>query len=519
MEDDIGNQSKLKTSHKFAKNSLLNVAGFAITFPIFILLTPYMLEVLGKVRFGVWALAGVVTSYTQLSDLGMTTALVKFVAECWAKQDVERVKKIVSTVFFSFAVIGGLAAGGILLLRHFIIVRLLKVPAELYSEALFVFMGVIFIFYFNLLFSVYNSVLQGLQRMDVTNGITVVSKVLRAVGIYLFLANGFGLTGLIVNSAIFSFLTVGANVFFVEKLMPGFRVNLLLTSFPELKEIAKYSINILVARFIGLFQDPVNKFILAAYTSLPFVSFYEVGWRVKSMVHQLFSIGLIPLLPASSELHSISNKQELEGIYLSVSRMLYLFAVPFFLLVIALAEPLVQVWLGDEYKLVARAIQFLLLGNLFSLLVTPEYIILQGIGKPQINTISHIIAAAFNVGLAVMLVHYVGFYGVLIGGAISLLISSMYVDYFFRRIANIDLKTYLHQMPILSVLITIIICGILIYVIGFVNTWSFGKLTLFALGTCGVYLAVFGFAGIVGERDKRLLTGLLKLLWQSRGVS
>jgi len=507
---------KISTSRKFAQNAIFNIAGFLVTFPILILLTPYMLRVLGNAQFGIWAIAGVVTSYAQLSEMGMTTAIVKFVAEHWAKKQVNKISNIVSTAFFSFAVVGGLVAAALLLARHFIVVSILKVPPDMRSEAIFVVSGVVIIFYFNLLFSVYNSVLLGIQRMDITNSIMVVSKVLRALGMWAFLAAGFGLKGLIWNGAIFSALTIGANIFWTKRLTGGLKINPFWFSFSELKGILKYSANIFVAKLTGLAQDPINKIIIAAYLSLPFVAFYEVGARVTLMVRQVFQVGLSPLLPASSELDSVRNKKELEKIYFTLSHMLYLFAVPFFLLVILLAEPLVQVWIGNGYNWAARAIQFLLIGNLFSLLVTPQYIILQGIGKPQINTIAHAIAAVINVVLAIVLVHYIGFLGVLIAGVISLLISSLFIDCLFRKIIGIDLRAYLQEISPVSILSCIVLSGALIYCFTFINVWSFGKLTGLAVGFSLLYLATLIFGKVTDKKDRKLLTKLFKILTFSK---
>jgi len=503
---------KLSSSDKFAKNSIYNVIGFIVTFPILILLTPYMLNVLGKAKFGVWAIAGVVTSYAQLSDMGMSTAIVKFVAEYWVKEEVGSINKVVSNAFFSFAVVGGILASSVILARHYIVVNLLKVPLGMQLEALFVVSGITIIFYFNLLFSVYNSVLLGIQRMDVTNGIMIISKTFRALGMWAFLAAGMGLKGLIWNSAIFSLFTIALNVFFAKRLLSDLKLNPSLVSFSELKEITKYSSNIFSAKLMGLFQDPINKVILAVYTSLPFVSLYEVGWRVNSMVRSLFGIALMPLLPASSELQSKSNKQELEKIYLSVSRMLYLFVVPFFLVVMVFAKPLIQVWLGDGYELAGRAIQFLLLGNLFSLLVTPQYIILQGLGKPHINTIAHGLAAGINVVLSIVLTYYIGFFGVLIGGVVSLLVSSLFIDCLFRRIVGIDVWVYLHQISIVGIFTAFMLSGSLMYASIFVYNWNIGKLILFVMGFFLVYLAILRIGGVTDKKDTQLLMKLLKVV-------
>ena len=474
--------NKISSSHKFARNTFFNVAGFVVTFPILILLTPYMLKVLGKANFGIWAIVGVVTSYAHLSDMGMTTAIVKFVAEHWANKEVERISLTVSTAFLSLAVVGGVVVVGILLARDFIVGSVLKVPPEMRAEALFVISGVLIIFYVNLLFSVYNSVLLGLQRMDVTNVIMVVSRVLQALGMWFFLGYGYGLKGLIWNSAIFSALTIGLNVFWVKRLIGGVRVNLSLFSLGEFLRVVKYSSNIFVSTLMGLCQDPLNKIILASFTSLPFVSFYEVGNRVKDMVRQLFQVGLIPLLPSSSELHSANNKQELERMYISISRVLYLVAIPVFFLIIVLAEPIVQVWLGNDYTLAARAIQCLLLGNLFSLVVTPQYIILQGIGMPQLSTLVSAVNGFANVVIALIFVQIMGYYGVLLAVMLSLLSASILMIYLFHRATGYSFLKYIRAWPLKMLSISCLLAGSLFVISRNVNNWStFGFAAAFSL--------------------------------------
>ena len=138
--------------HKLARNSLFNVAGSVLTLPVVLLLTPYILHHLGKEQYGVWALAAVVTSYAQLSDMGMTTALVKYVAEYWTKGEIDKISSVISTAFFSFAVVGGVVTIGIFCAREFIVVNVLKIPLELQAGGRFVVGGVVVIFYINLLF-------------------------------------------------------------------------------------------------------------------------------------------------------------------------------------------------------------------------------------------------------------------------------------------------------------------------------------------------------------------------------
>ena len=168
---------------------------------------------------------------------------------------------------------------------------------------------------------------------------------------------------------------------------------------------------------------------------------------MKDALRQIFQVGLMPLLPASSELRNESNKKELERIFLSTSRMLYLFAVPAFFLVIVVAEPLVQVWLGGGYTFASRAIQFLLLGNLFSLLISPQHIILFGIGKPHFSTLVSAINGFVNIVTALILVRIIGYYGVLLAVLLSLFLSSILMMYLFHRATGYSFLKYIQSLP------------------------------------------------------------------------
>jgi O-antigen/teichoic acid export membrane protein len=265
------------------------------------------------------------------------------------------------------------------------------------------------------------------------------------------------------------------------------KVNPLLFSFVELHRVIKYSANLFIVTLVGLGQDPLNKIVLAATTSLSFVSFYEIGNRVKDTLRQLFQVGLMPLLPASSELQNKSNKKELERIFLSTSRILYLIAVPVFLLVIAVADPVVRVWFGNGYTYAARAIQFLLLGNLFSLLISPQYLILYGIGKPRLSTLASITNGIVNIVLAVILARLIGFYGVLLAVLLSLLSSSVLMIYLFHRTTGYSLLKYIQSLP-LKLLATVSVLSAGIWMISLkITNW----------GNLLIIVAIFFFLHII----------------------
>ena len=64
-----------------AKNSISNVIRVVLLTPIYFLLIPYIISKIGIEGYGIWALIGIFGSYRVFADFGMTTSLIKFIAE------------------------------------------------------------------------------------------------------------------------------------------------------------------------------------------------------------------------------------------------------------------------------------------------------------------------------------------------------------------------------------------------------------------------------------------------------
>ena len=494
---------KLTTTHKFARNAVFNVAGFVSNTLVLILLTPYALKLLGKTQFGIWAIGGAFISYVAISKLGMNTAIIKFVAEHWAKQEVDRVSTIVSTVFFSFCVLGGIVVIGALLFSRFIVVNIFKVPPNMQPDALFFIDAALIIWYLSFPFSVYNSALEGLQRMDVVNIIMVISRILHFLGLWVFLGAGLGLKGIVWNRTIIGVLIIGANIFFVKRLAKGVKINLHRFSFSELRKIMKYSVNIFISSLMSLGYHPTNKIILGAYTSLPFVSFYAIGAMVTDTIGGIFRKGIAPLLPAASELQGKNKTKEIGQLYISISRMLYLFIVPLFLMGIAFAEPVVKIWLGAGNKVIALTIQVLFLGNMVSLLIVPQYCILQGIGKPHLSALVNAVGSFVNIVAAFILVWLIGYQGVLLATLLSVILATILTVYLFHRVTEYSFFEYVQSLPLGLLTIGAVLGG---------NLWiiskKFTNWNIFLVASAFSLFYIVALMSLLKEEDKRVFKKL-----------
>jgi O-antigen/teichoic acid export membrane protein len=170
----------------------------------------------------------------------------------------------------------------------------------------------------------------------------------------------------------------------------------------------------------------LDRVLLSHYVGLEAVSYYEVANRIATQARGFISSIFSPMVPAASALHAVEDHNKVAGLYRRSFKYMVIAAVPFMMLLIALAHPFVRTWMGPGYETSALTMQLLLAAYMLVLLTGPGAYILSGINKPQIGMQSSIMAGVTNLGLCLVLVQFVGYYGVVIGIFTSIVTSGIY---------------------------------------------------------------------------------------------
>lgn len=422
---------------RIAKNSVFNLLRTIIAVPIMLAITPYIIKTLGKEEFGIWALVGVISSYAQLSDFGITESLIKFIAEFKAKGDFQRLNQLLNTAMVMYLLLGLVFCLLFILVLPFVVERILNVPPALSASALSVFTIAIVLFFINMLLGIFGSLINGFQRMGYSNAIMLVSTILTALGTVLFLANGYGLQGLIYNNVIITLLVVSANAFFAWRLFPGLRINpFRYWSSDVLRQIFSFSWKVQMTNITQLMIFQLDRVLLSHYLGLAAVSYYEIANRIASHAKGVVTSMFSPMVPAASTLHAVENMEKVAGLYRRSIKYMVIISIPCGFLVIALAHPFFLTWMGPGYDISAYTLQLLSASYMFNLLTGPGAFILSGINKPHIGMRSSVVAGVTNVMLCLGLVQVVGYYGVIIGIFISIVTSSAYFIWMVHRNIN-----------------------------------------------------------------------------------
>src|SRR5579862_7817691 len=89
-----------------ALSTASNYAGQVINLGVWFLLTPFMIPRLGHTQYGLWVLVASFVAYGTLANLGIGSAIVKYVAEYRAKGESETASDLIATSLAIYCVIG-----------------------------------------------------------------------------------------------------------------------------------------------------------------------------------------------------------------------------------------------------------------------------------------------------------------------------------------------------------------------------------------------------------------------------
>jgi O-antigen/teichoic acid export membrane protein len=495
---------------RLAKNSTYNLLRVLITVPVTLCIWPYIVRHLGKEEFGIWALVGVISSYAQLSDFGITEGLVKFVAEYDARDDSEGLNRLVNTVlcvYVFLSIAGSLVFTGLLPL---IVDDILKIPALLREKALHTFFVAILLFFGNMVLGVFGSLIIGFQRMGYSNLISIVSTILTACGTIVFLNAGFGLPGLVYNNAIVSVVIAVANLVAAKRLFPSLHIApFRLFSRTDLAKIFSFSWKVQLTNITQLMIFQIDRVLLSHYVGLSAVSYYEIANRIASQARMVIATMFSPMIPAASALHALSDETKMAGLYRRSLKYMVVAAVPCSAVVIVLAGPFVRTWIGPGYETSALTMQLLMGVYFINLLTGPGGFIMSGINRPEVGMRSSIMAGLINLTVCFVLVKMIGYYGIIIGLFASVALSGGYFVWMLHQaIPDLSWNIYPRAMTRPLLISTLLVAIMALLNNGF-SLEGYLLLCLTGGGFCVIYL----FAILQGDYfDQFDRTTLMRLV-------
>jgi len=178
---------------------------------------------------------------------------------------------------------------------------------------------------------------------------------------------------------------------------------------------------LLVIELSNLAMYASGRVVLGAYRTPTAVGLYEGPVRAHNLLYALGGALAVPTVPTASRYVATDDSRRLHELAVRGSRYTLALFVPLCVTLMALAEPIIGVWLGERYTDGATALTILVSYWLLygALIVTPGF--LAGAGEARAAGLTLACAAALSLVLALVLTPELGVEGPAVATAGALL--------------------------------------------------------------------------------------------------
>ncbi|MBB5316882.1 lipopolysaccharide biosynthesis protein [Tunturibacter empetritectus] len=436
----------MSSKKRFAINVVTNWIAMAVGMVVPFFLAPFVVRHLGATIYGIWILAVSTAAYLNMLDLGLRSAITRFVSKSATEGDTQAAQKaIAATLWFR-----GLIAAVMVLISIALSIwfgKIFKIPHDLVRPAqvtvLLCSLGVAS----TLVAGVYGGVLRAINRFDVLSGITMTQTLVRAVGVILILRSGHGLLVLAIWEFVIVFGSAVSEFVFAFKLYPPCRILVFRPDMKTLKSIWSYSFKafvIIVAVQIVFYTDNV---VVGAFLSVGVVTFYSIAGSLAMYSGQIATAMGSTFMPMASGFDASGNAANLKKLLVRGTQAMLGLMLPIGITLLLRGKTFIGLWMGPQFSETSGTIlQILLISQFFSIANATAGQIAYGINKHKTVATWAAAEAALNLGLSLILVKTIGIYGVAWGTSISLTLNHLiFWPRFVKRELGIPVPIYLWQ--------------------------------------------------------------------------
>jgi O-antigen/teichoic acid export membrane protein len=393
-----------------ARNTMLNLAGQVLPLLVAVFSTPYVIHHLGPDRYGLYSLASIVVGYFALFNLGIGPATTKYVAEHLGSGEIDRLPQLVWTAVTSQMCLG--LAGGILLAAAspLLVERALKIPVSLQPQAHIIFLIMSAALPLDFVAGSFRGVLSASQRFDLLNSIDVPLGALMGLIPVAAIALGYGLPAIVLSLVVLRVASVSVVIVFCFRLHPALRS--VSFDFGLIRTLLSFGGWVTVSGAVGPILVYVDDFLIGALLSITAVGYYAPPSGIASKLSILPGCLVSTLFPAFSTSAGRGDSEWIRKTLIRSLKFLILIVGPVTLILVFFAKPLLTFWLGTKFADEgALPLQILAGGVLVNSLALIPCVLLQGVGRPDLNAKFHLLELPIHIALVWFLVTHFGLPG------------------------------------------------------------------------------------------------------------
>jgi len=428
-------------------NSLWNISNYGFSVVSLFFLFPFMIKHLGDSNYGFFIFLGTINGMASIANFGFGEASLRFVALYHNSNDKSSIKRIISTSFWTYILLGSVTTITIVLLAEPIVGLLKDLQFDL-KQAIYLVRISAVTFLIRFIFGLFSTIPQAVQRFDVSSKIAIIETILRVVFYIVVLLTGHGLMGVVYAELLLAIIVSAINITISSKLLDTSDFFSKFTS-GTLKEIFNYSIFSFLTQIVGLLWQYTDRILLGFFIGSAAIAYFSVPQQIIFKILGLVAAASVVLFPRFS-LTKLDNRSK--NLFKEFTLISLLFTIIVFSTLSLVVKDFIALWITPEFAAETKSIAVILSVSCMIRGAFPVYEnLFKGIGKPVNNMYITIASSLIIVILDFLLIPRLGLNGAGLAYLISPIVGVFAIIYIWKRILKTSLdgpfKDYL--MPLI----------------------------------------------------------------------
>lgn len=475
-----------------------------------LLLTPFLIDVLGQQDYGLWILIISVLGWFNVIDLGFSTAVQRYIVLALESSDHRKVNIIFSTAFALFSALGIFAASCLLILAQFPDIFGVDEARE---PTLLIALSILSLkVFWDFLMNSFHGIFSGLLRFDIDANLSSLNAISKALLVF-YLVTEFNIYGAIFATLAADFLTNVLKVIFAKRLYKNLKFSVHNVSIKELKLLFSFSKHVLASGVAQTLNSKVDPILVTRLFDLSTVAIYSIASRLTGHIQAFVSSVTGVFAPVFTKM--VARDENMAQIFTRTTSINTFAATVLFLPLLIFGGVFIKLWVGDEFENSIYILNILVFSFLCQAVSTAVRNVLFAQANHKLISIVNLLGAIFNIGLSITLSQYWGVLGVASGTAIGFFISDVVLSLVLLNHYN-DFKL----MPIIKCfsISIVIVFGLGLMGQYFVDLYmqrTWWSLVVYSVSSFPVMVLICWFSLLNKDlRDK--LVNLLKVKIQSK---
>jgi O-antigen/teichoic acid export membrane protein len=425
--DPVAPLDRRVTRPRTARNVIFSWVAFVVTVAVNFFLSPFVVHRLGNTAYGIWVLLASLVGYMGLLDLGVRSAVTRYVARHHARVEDAEAGKVASAglVIFSAA---GLVAVSISAIVAVLLPHLFTIPPrELGVARVVVILGGLNVA-LSLVSGVFGGAVGAMQRFDLDALVGIGVTAVRAVLLVVTLSAGGGLLAVALIQLGCTVLQGGVFFGISARLYPELRYSHRGIERAHITKIFSVGIYASLLQISSALIFSADSMVIGSFLPVAAVTFFAIAATLTDYTRSVLSAISQTMTPRASALDGIGAERELERVLLDAGALATLVALPITITFMLRGGTFIGLWMGPSYASSSGAILFVLSVAL-SLAAARQIVASTMIGVNRHRDLVPFYAAEglINVGVSLYWVRTIGLLGVALGTAVPNVVTTLLV--------------------------------------------------------------------------------------------